>query len=269
MTSQHRIVLAYRRAKCGAHPERVLAALDDHYGEHEVIDLALEEDGEALDVISRRLRSDDVLLLLADAEWDVAWPGDDGDDELSGEVVFGSIGTLRIAVEAEAGGATLTMTERTWEADIERLLDQLDLRVGEASASTYHVGDGEDVDRLFDDAARLQESGRHQDAIGLFQTIVQSRTPRLAGRAAYAIARSYEQLQNPNFAVQAYGEAIALGPQDAAAAAAYGLGRLLRRRGEFGEAAAAFTQAIELGDAPMRARAEQLRDDALRKADRP
>lgn len=252
MTGQGRIVLVYRRAMCGAHPERVLAALDDRYREREVIDLALDGDGEGLDRIAHRLRPDDVLLVLADADWDITVPG--------------ARGAVCISVE-QAGGSTLAMTELTWEADIERLLDELDVRIGGPSTSTYHVGVVEDdIDRLFEEAAEMQESGRHQDAIDLFQTIVESRTPRLAGRAAYAAARSYEKLQNPNFAVQAYREAISLGPQEAAAGAAYGLGRLLRRRGEFDEAAAAFAQAIELGDTSMRARAEQLMDDVLRKA---
>jgi tetratricopeptide (TPR) repeat protein len=260
MTGQGRIVLVYRRAKCGAHPERVLAALDDRYREREVIDLALDGDGEGLYRIAHRLRPDDVLLTLADADWDITDPDADG--------------ALRISVDSADAGANLVITELTWEADVERLLDELDLRIHEPSSSTYDLGvaeeeeeeEEEDIDRLFDEAARMQESGRHQDAIALFQTIVASRTPPLAGRAAYAAARSYEKLRNPNFAVQAYREAISLGPQEAAAGAAYGLGRLLRRRGEFDEAAAAFAHAIEFGDASMRTRAEQLRDDALRKA---
>ncbi len=253
MTGQGRIVLVYRRAMCGAHPERVLAALDDRYREREVIDLALDTDGDGLAGIAHRLRLDDVLLVLADADWDTTCPDADGG--------------LCIAVEPDDDQATLALTERTWEADIARLLDEVDLRIGVPSTSTYEVSlVEEDMDRLFDEAVRMQGIGRHQDAIGLFQTIVESRTLHLAGRAAYAAARSYEKLQNPNFAVQAYREAISLGPQEAAAGAAYGLGRLLRRRGEFDEAANAFAQAIELGDTSMRARAEQLMDDVLRKA---
>jgi tetratricopeptide (TPR) repeat protein len=253
MTGHGRIVLVYRRAMCGAHPKRVLAALDDRYREREVVDLALDGQGENLDGIAHRLRADDVLLVLTDSEWDI-----------TGQAAGGA---LHISVEHESGGTALAMTEANWEADIGRLLDEVDIRIGISSTSTHHVVQvEEDMDRLFEEAARMQQSGRHQDAIDLFQTIVESGDPHLAGRAAYAAARSYEKLQNPNFAVQAYREAISLGPQEAAAGAAYGLGRLLRRRGEFDEAAGAFAQAIELGDSSMRARAEQLMDDVLRKA---
>jgi tetratricopeptide (TPR) repeat protein len=256
MTGYGRIALVYRRAMCGVHPERVLAALDDRYREREVIDLGLDGDGDSIDAVAHRLRPEDVLLVLVDSEWEIT----------SHDVVGGAV---RISVEHESVGLTLNMTEANWEADIERLLDELDVRIGESSTSTYHVGLAEeDMDRLFEEAAQMQQSGRHQDAVGLFQTIVEARTPHLAGRAAYAAARSYEKLQNPNFAVQAYREAISLGPQEAAAGAAYGLGRLLRRRGEFDEAAGAFAQAIELGDPSMRARAEQLMDDVMRKAGR-
>lgn len=255
MTGYGRIALVYRRAMCGAHPERVLAALDDRYREREVIDLGLDGDGDSLDAVAHQLRPDDVLLVLVDSEW-----------QITGHSVSGAV---HISVEHESGGVALAITEANWEADIERLLDELDVRIGESTTSTYHVGVAEeDMDRLFEEAAQMQQSGRHQDAVGLFQTIVEARTPHLAGRAAYAAARSYEKLQNPNFAVQAYREAISLGPQEAAAGAAYGLGRLLRRRGEFDEAAGAFAQAIELGDPTMRARAEQLMDDVMRKAGR-
>src|SRR5581483_8296327 len=173
MTGQGRIVLVYRRAMCGAHPERVLAALDDRYREREVIDLALDTDGDGLAGIAHRLRLDDVLLVLADADWDTTCPDADGG--------------LCIAVEPDDDQAALALTERTWEADIARLLDEVDLRIGVPSTSTYDVSlVEEDMDRLFDEAVRMQGIGRHQDAIGLFQTIVESRTLHLAGRAAYA-----------------------------------------------------------------------------------
>jgi tetratricopeptide (TPR) repeat protein len=264
MTDQGRIMLLYRRARCGAHPDRLLAALDDRYREREVIDFALDGAAPALESVARRVRADDVVLVLADPEWDVSDHEAGLGDE---ETIFGPAFTLWVSVDYAIEGARVAMSELTWEADVQRLLGELDVHIGEPFTSDYRVGVvGEDVEQLFDDAAQLQESGLHQDAIDMFQTIIRSRDPGFAGRAAYAAGRSYEKLQDSNHAVQSYREAITLGPRDASAAAAYGLGRLLYRRGEFEEAAAAFGEAAELGDDSMRARAEQLRDSGLRKA---
>jgi tetratricopeptide (TPR) repeat protein len=254
MRDQGRVLLLYRRRKCGAHPERVLAALDERYRECEVSDFGLDDDA-ALSQFSGHVRVDDVVLVLGDPEWQIS----------IGEI--GPASTVWVGLDGSMTDARLAIHEETWEADIQRVLDELDVLLADVSEPAHPVRTGgEDMDELFDEAVALQKSGKHEDAIDLFLTIVRSRTPGVAGRAAYAAGRSFEKVQDSNHAIQAYREAISLGPQEAAAAAAYGLALLLQRRREFEEAAVAFAQAAELGDGPMRARAEELRDRTLRKA---
>lgn len=254
MRDQGRVLLLYRRRKCGAHPERVLCALDERYREREVSDFGLDEDA-ALSQFSDHVRADDVVLVLGDPEWEIS----------VGEI--GPASTLWVGLDGAMPDARLAIHEETWEADIHLVLDELELLLADVSEPTRLVGVAAgDMDELFDEAVELQKSGRHEDAIELFTAIVRSRAPGLAGRAGYAAGRSYEKLKDSNHAIQAYREAIALGPREAAAAAAYGLALLLQRRREFEEAAAAFSQAAELGDGPMRARAEELMDRTLRRA---
>lgn len=217
-------------------------------------------------MVARRPRRDDAVLVLADLGWEDSYLRasasiDDNGALLSRETL------LVVGVEGERAGAALAMFEDTWEMDVDDVLRELDLQLAGPPEpdDCAAVGD-DDLDRVFAAAAELQESERHQEAADLFMTIVRSGTPPLAGRAAYAAGRSYEKLRNSNHAVRAYRDAITLGPRDAAAASAYSLGRFLLGRGEFEEAAATFSEAIELGDDSMRARAQQLRDKAMRRA---
>ncbi len=255
MSDRGRVVLLYRRGKCSAHPERMLVALDERYRERDVTDFGLEEDAAALGQFAGHLHVGDVLLVLVDSDWDISGPD------------VGPASILWVGLEDAMADASLPMREETWEADMQRVLEELDLLLGDPADHRHRVRiSEEDMDELFDQAAALQKSGRHEDAIDLFLTVVGSGTSGLAGRAAYAAARSYERLHDSNHAIQAYREAISLGPREAAAGAAYGLALLLQRRREFEAAAAAFSEAAELGDDSMRARAEELRDRTLRKA---
>jgi tetratricopeptide (TPR) repeat protein len=259
MTTHRRIVLLYRPAKCGAHAGRLRAALDERYREPQVMDLGLDGDAAALDDVAQHLRSEDLILVLVDPEW-----------VISAEAALAPATVLEIAVEIAVGEASgdagLVISEATWEADVQHVLTEVEACLAGPAAVPSDDGlDPEDPDELFQEGAALQRKGEHQDAIDLFEAIVETGSS-LAGPAAYAAGRSYEKLKDSNHAVQSYREAISLGPRDAAAAAAYGLGRLLQHRREFEQAADAYSDAIELGDAAMRTRAEELRSEALRKA---
>jgi tetratricopeptide (TPR) repeat protein len=268
MSDGARVVLVYRRPTCEREAQRLLDILDDRYRDRSVVDFGIGADAAQLEDLERRLASEDVVLVLVDPEWEY-WRGGDGGE--GGEGALGHGSTLRVAVGTTAEGTGFSVSETSWGSDVEELLEELDLRLGEQEiVSTTEEGDSatEEMAQLFEHAAQLQKGGRNREAVAALDTVIRSGAEGLAGPAAYASGRSYERLKDSNHAVRAYREAISLGPRDAAAAAAYNLGRLLARRKEFGEAATAFSEAIKLGDDAMRASAQERRIDALRRAGR-
>jgi len=126
-----------------------------------------------------------------------------------------------------------------------------------------------ELEDRFNRGRELQGAAKHKDAVAVFEQLAKSGDPNFVGPASYALARSWEQLGNPTGAINAYQRAVAAGHRDAAAAAAYSLGKLLARRHEFSEAADAFDTAARFGDERMRAAAAKQRSEALERNQEP